>query len=228
MFHISERLKTVASMVPKCNTAADIGTDHGYVPAYLLLSEKCERVIASDIAAGPCLAAEQTRNKYGLQLNMDIRMAPGLQGLYPGEADAVVIAGMGGATIAAILEECPEVTEAIRTFVLQPMNASAMLRQWLSGHCFRIVDEQLCMENGHIYVIIQTVHSLEKHLLSEIEAELGPCILKKQPALWRESATGKAEQLQNMLAQMQGSETAKSSEKFKKTAQLLEEIKRLL
>ena len=108
MLRIGERLQTVASLVPPCHTVADIGTDHGYVPACLALSGQCRRVIASDIAEGPCQAAIETRNKYKLHNEMEIRMAPGLQGLRAGEAETVVIAGMGGATIAGILEESPE------------------------------------------------------------------------------------------------------------------------
>ena len=109
MIHIGERLKTVASMVPLCQTMADIGTDHGYVPAYLALSGQCRHVIASDIAEGPCRAAAETRDRYSLFGQMEIRTAPGLKGLRAGEAEAVVIAGMGGATIVSILEEDPEI-----------------------------------------------------------------------------------------------------------------------
>ena len=89
MLNLGERLQTVAAMVPPCHTMADIGTDHGYVPAWLVLAGKCRRAIASDIAEGPCQAAAETRNKYTLSGAMVIRNASGLQGLQAGEAEAV-------------------------------------------------------------------------------------------------------------------------------------------
>ena len=155
MLHIGERLNTVASMVPTCHTMADIGTDHGYLPAYLLLTGRCHKVIASDIAEGPCKAAMETRNRYNLHNEMIIRTAPGLQGLLAEEAEAAVIAGMGGTTIVGILNESPEIAASVRTFVLQPMNAENILRQWLVRHGYQIAEEALCKENGRIYIIIK-------------------------------------------------------------------------
>ena len=224
MFPISERLKTVAAMVPACHTVADIGTDHGYVPAFLIRTGQCVHVIASDIAEGPCAAARETQARYGLQDVMEVRKAPGLQGLKIGEAQAVVIAGMGGATILRILEERPDITDTVETFVLQPMNAANLLRQWLTEHNFAIVEETLCKENDHIYIIMKAVHTAQKQELSEMEQELGPCILKNKPVMWPEYITEKAERCHHLLTQMEHSETAKQSEKYKTTQKLLKQL----
>lgn len=228
MFHIGERLKTVASMVPVCQTMADIGTDHGYVPAYLALSGQCRHVIASDIAEGPCRAAAETRNRYNLYDQMEIRTAPGLKGLQAGEAEAVVIAGMGGATIVGILEEAPEITAAIETFVLQPMNAANLLRRWLVQHGYRIVDEALCKENGHIYVIIKAVPAGKKQELSVIEEELGPCIMENKPALWQEFIQEKSEHYRRLLRQMEVSSAAMNSDKYKDIKNMFEKVDALI
>jgi tRNA (adenine22-N1)-methyltransferase len=224
MFHLGERLQTVAAMVPPCHTMADIGTDHGYVPAYLALSGQCRCVIASDIATGPCQAAAETRNRYNLHDNMEIRTAPGLQGLHAGEAEAVVIAGMGGATILSILEESPEIAATVQTFVLQPMNAANLLRQWLTRHGYRIAEEALCKENEHIYIIIKAVHTEETQVLCPLEAELGPCILEKKPALWAEYIQGKAENYRRLLRQMEASPAAMNSDKYKNVKKLLSQV----
>lgn len=224
MLQISERLKTVASMVPPCHTAADIGTDHGYVPAYLLLTEQCKYVIASDIAEGPCEAARETRDKYGLQQVMDVRTAPGLQGLAANEAEAVVIAGMGGATIAAILDESPDICKTVNAFILQPMNAAGLLRQWLCDHGYRIAEESLCKENGHIYVIIKALHAVEKQTLSLPERELGPCLINEKPALWPEYYREKVTRYRFLLQQMRRSPAAMESEKYKTLKELLGQL----
>ena len=221
MLPISERLKTVASMVPPCHTAADIGTDHGYVPAYLLLTGQCDCVIASDIAEGPCEAARETRDKYGLEKVMEVRTAPGLQGLAAGEAEAVMIAGMGGATIVTILDESPDICKTVNTFILQPMNAAGLLRQWLTDHGFRIAEECLCKENGHIYVIIKALHAIEKQPLSLPERELGPCLINEKPALWPEYYREKVTRYRFLLQQMRRSPAAMQSEKYKTLEKLL-------
>ncbi len=228
MLRIGERLQTVASLVPPCHTVADIGTDHGYVPVSLALSGQCRRVIASDIAEGPCQAATETRNRYKLHNEMEIRMAPGLKGLRPGEAETVVIAGMGGATIVGILEEAPEITASVKTFVLQPMNAAGLLRRWLAQHGYRIMEEALCKENKIIYSIIKAVHGEEKQELSSLEEEFGPCILGKKPALWQEYLEGKAEHYRRLLRQMAASPAAVNSAKYDNLKKMLAQVDGLL
>ena len=228
MLRIGERLQTVASMVPPCHTVADIGTDHGYVPACLVRSGQCRRVIASDIAEGPCQAATETRNKYKLHNKMEIRMAPGLQGLRAGEAETVVIAGMGGATIVGILEESPEITASVTTFVLQPMNAASLLRRWLVQHGCRIVEEELCKENKHIYSIIKAVHGEEKQELSLLEEEFGPIILEKKPVLWQEYIEGKAEHYRRLLGQMAASPAAVNTAKYNELKKLFAQVDGLI
>ena len=228
MLRIGERLQTVASLVPPCHTVADIGTDHGYVPACLALSGRCRHVIASDIAEGPCQAATETRNKYKLHNEMEIRMAPGLQGLRAGEAETVVIAGMGGATITGILEESPEIAASVTTFVLQPMNAAGLLRRWMTQHGYHIVEEALCKENKHIYSIIKAVHGERKQELSPLEEEFGPCILEKRPALWQEYIEGKAEHFRRLLRQMAASPAAVNSIKYNNLKKLLAQVDGLI
>lgn len=228
MLQLGERLYTAASMLPSCHTMADIGTDHGYLPAYLALSGLCRRVIASDIAEGPCQAAEQTRRKYNLYNEMEIRTAPGLQGLRPGEVEAVVIAGMGGTAIAGILDESPVISASVNVFVLQPMNAAGVLRQWLTGHGYQIAEEALCKENGHIYIIIKAIHAKSRQELSPLEAELGPCILKEPPALWPEYVKSKAEHYRRLLRQMELSAAAMNSDKYRKLKNLLEQVDGLI
>ena len=230
MLRIGERLNTVTSMVPPCYTVADIGTDHGYVPAYLVLSGKCRRAIASDIAEGPCQAAAETRNRFDLYNEMEVRMAPGLRGLHTGDAETVVIAGMGGTTIMSILEESPEIAASVRTFVLQPMNAANLLRQWLAQHKYAIEEEALCKENNHIYIIIKAVHTEEIRELSPLETELGPCILKSKSAsaLWQEYIQGKADHYRRLLRQMGNSVAAADSDKYKNLKNMLVQVDGLI
>ena len=207
MLHIGERLHTAASMVPPCHTMADIGTDHGYLPAYLIMSGRCRQVIASDIAEGPCQAAMETRNRYNLQNTMEIRTAPGLQGLRAG---------------------APEIAASVGIFVLQPMNAANLLRRWLAQHDYCIAEEALCKEHGHIYTVIKAVHAESRQELSSLEAELGPYILKEKPVLWQEFVKGKAEHYRHLLRQMEISAAAMNSDKYKNLKNLLAQVDGLI
>ena len=224
MFSISERLKAVASLVPKSRTVVDIGTDHGYLPSYLVLSGQCESAIASDIAEGPCKAAAETRIKYGLQGVIEIRKVSGLHGLAVGEADTAVIAGMGGTTILNILKESYELAKTIKTFVLQPMNAEGILRRWLTENKFSICEEILCKEKGHIYIIMMIRPSVKKQTLSLLEQEIGPCIIRKKPEFWDEYLNRKAISICRILQQMENSGNARESKKFKNLKLLLAQI----
>ena len=93
---LSKRLETVASFVPKGSNIADIGTDHGYVPIYLVREGQAEHAVAMDVRKGPLERARAHVEAAGLGSRIDVRLSDGLAGLKPGEADCVVIAGMGG------------------------------------------------------------------------------------------------------------------------------------
>ncbi len=86
---------------------------------------------------------------------MDFRLCDGLSGIDPDEVDAIVIAGMGGETIAAILEAAPWTVKGEYLLLLQPMTMQHILRPWLQGNGFRITDERLVCEGDSIYTIIQ-------------------------------------------------------------------------
>ena len=119
--HIDRRLETIANLVPQGCVLADIGTDHAYLPVWLLEKQRIARAIAGDIAAGPCQAARTTVAQYGQHENVEVRQGSGLKVLSPGEADCIAIAGMGASTIISILDDDMEVAQSAKLLVLQPM-----------------------------------------------------------------------------------------------------------
>ena len=100
---LTPRLRAVANMVPAGARLADVGTDHAYLPACLLQEGVLQRAVVSDLRRGPLDRARATAERYSLTERMDFRLCDGLSGIDPDEVDAIVIAGMGGETIAAIL-----------------------------------------------------------------------------------------------------------------------------
>lgn len=150
---LGSRLRAIASLVPACRVLADIGADHGYIPAALLLEGRVERAIAADIGAGPLARARSTAEKYGLADCMELRLGDGLNVLAPGEADVIVIAGMGGDAISEILAAAPWSREK-GLLLLQPMSKAEVLRRWLPQNGYRVEGERLAQERGVLYPVL--------------------------------------------------------------------------
>ena len=120
--------------MPQGARLADVGTDHGYLPVWLLQHGRIESAIASDINALPLDHARATAREYGVTERMDFRLCPGLAKIKAEECDAIAIAGMGGETILGILEAAPWTHEDVHTLILQPQTKIDLLRCWLCGH----------------------------------------------------------------------------------------------
>ena len=151
---LTPRLRTAADLVPAGARLADIGTDHAYLPAALLLEGKIPYAIAADLRHGPLLRARETAAEYGCRDKMGFRLCDGLKGIRPEETDAIVIAGMGGETIAQILAAAPWVRERNVPLVLQPMSSLPDLRGWLFQNGYQIEEERLAREEDAIYVVM--------------------------------------------------------------------------
>ena len=146
---LSDRLQTIAAHVAQGETVADIGTDHGYIPIWLLSRGITEKVILTDINQGPLEKARGNFLKWMPASVPDLRQGPGLSVLAPGEADDIIIAGMGGILIGRILEAHPEVVASADRLILQPRNHSFTLRSQLRHlQGFVITDEEIALESG--------------------------------------------------------------------------------
>ena len=149
---LSPRLAAIAARVPPGFRLADIGTDHAYLPAYLLLEGTIPSAVASDVNRGPLDRGRETARQAGVEEKIDFRLSDGLNGLEADEADVIVIAGMGGELIARILSEAPWTREKL--LLLQPMTAQPELRRWLNGNGYRIEGEAVVREGQKLYVIL--------------------------------------------------------------------------
>lgn len=148
------RLRLIAGLVPEGRAMADVGTDHGLLPIALVGSGRSPRAIATDLNEGPLRSAREQIRSAGLESRIETRRGDGLSALSPGEAPVIVIAGMGGATAAGILERGRQVAAASERLILQPMNAGGRLRRWLVSNGFRLIDEEIVRDSHRLYVII--------------------------------------------------------------------------
>lgn len=172
MITLTTRLQQVANMVPQGTCMADIGTDHGYVPIYLVEKGIMDRAIACDIHQGPLERAKENLISSGLAEKISLRLGGGLAPLAKGEVEGVTICGMGGLMIRQILEDEAEKAAALFWMILQPQNHVADLKYFLSRHHFRIEKESLCLEGGQLYEMMKVVPG-DMTPVSLLEAEIG-------------------------------------------------------
>lgn len=176
------RLEAIVSLIDKCDTVADIGTDHGYAAEMALRENLCKKVIATDINKGPLSSAVNHLSEIGLSDVVDFRLGGGLTVIEKNEVDCAVIAGMGGDLIASILEESKDVSESIGLFVLQPMTNIDVLRKYLYNNGYDIAEEIMVKELHHYYFIMKVIR---KNTACEdvIYYEISKCLFKKRDRL---------------------------------------------
>ncbi|MCI9375405.1 MAG: SAM-dependent methyltransferase [Oscillibacter sp.] len=151
---LTPRLQLLADQVPPGARLADVGTDHAYLPVWLRLHGRVVSAIACDLREGPLARARETGRAYGAD-EIDFRLGDGLSVVSPEEADTIVIAGMGGENIAAILEQAPWTADGVHRLLLQPMTRAEVLRRFLMEHGYAIRREILVRDRGTLYPVME-------------------------------------------------------------------------
>ena len=152
--HLSKRLEEVASMVQNGNRVADVGTDHGYIPIFLVKEQKVPSAIAMDVRKGPLERAILHIKEYHVEDKIQARLSDGLEKLNAGEADTVVIAGMGGELMIRILQQGKHMWETVSQWVLSPQSELDEVRHFLTSSGFVIARESMLEEDGKFYVVM--------------------------------------------------------------------------
>ena len=212
---IDSRIKAVLNFVEKNSRVADIGADHGYLSIELIKSGRASFVVASDLNPKPLDAAKKNIAAAGLSDFIEVRLGDGLKVLREGEVDTICVAGMGGALIAEILNDSPQILKPARQLILQPMNAPEKILSWLKNNSWYVADIDLAEVGGIIYEIISAVKN---------PAQIAAVTKKETSPLLEKFTEQKISKLQRVLAEMSKSPTAVASEKF---SQIQEEIQAL-
>ena len=152
---VSARLEAIGRLIPANSRVADVGTDHAYLPVWLIERKISPFVIATDLHAGPLEAAKGSAKRAGIERGISFRLADGLEAVSPHEIDTVVIAGMGGETISGILRRTPWLTEGAYRLILQPQSKIPQLMDDLAEQGFRVLDQHLVKDGGRIYPIYE-------------------------------------------------------------------------
>ncbi|MDD1380529.1 tRNA (adenine(22)-N(1))-methyltransferase TrmK [Limosilactobacillus reuteri] len=184
--HLSARLACVASLVPAGARVADIGSDHAYLPAALVLDGKIDFAIAGEVVKGPYENAVREIKDHQLEGRVIPRLADGLAAIEPADkVDTITIAGMGGSLIASILEKDKNKLTGIKRLVLQPNVGESQLREWLMNNYYQIMNEKIIEEDNHIYEIIVAEPSVVPFRYSKYELDFGPFLLENKGPVFR-------------------------------------------
>lgn len=196
MLRLSDRLAVIADFVQKGETVADIGTDHGLLPIFLIQRNISPKVVLSDIKPGPLEKARANLSVHLPEMKADLRLGGGLDTLENGEVDTVIIAGMGGLMIKNILEADPMKTRSFSKFILQPRNGQDKLRIWLYKHGYTIVKERLVRERNYIceVLVVETTATVDMEArkasfssrLENLEFEINPLLFSGKDPLLKE------------------------------------------
>lgn len=179
---LSQRLETVASFVPSGAVVADIGSDHAYLPCYLVHKGVASRAIAGEVVKGPYESAERQVRTEGLTAQITVRLADGLAAVQPEDhVDTVTIAGMGGPLIVSILEKHPQSLQTVTRLILQPNIHAKVIREWAMRNGWALTDEVILEEDNKIYEVL--VLQRGPMTLTEQEVLFGKFLtLRKAPA----------------------------------------------
>ena len=211
---LSGRLLAIAEMVPQVDTVADIGCDHGKLAVWLVQNGRARRAVCGDISAPSLEKARKKAAEEGLADRISARVGSGLSVLAPGEADAAVIAGMGGELITSILEDDPDKTPDV--LVLSCHSMADVLRGWLADNGFRFEDEVLIEEGRHFYPVMR-VRRGQGTALTEVEREFGPVLLRKKPEALRKLLDRRIREAQRIYAELERADSPRKTELLRET-----------
>lgn len=216
---LSSRLQLVADFIPKGFILADIGSDHAYLPCYVVKKGVVPYAIAGEVVEGPFQSALKQVREEGLSELISVRKGNGLEVIDDNEVDCITIAGMGGTLISTILEEGKSKLKAVKRLILQPNISAISIRQWLLNNDFELIKEEIIEEDGKIYEVLVAERGVPlKPYQSDIDKGLlmGPYLLKSKNNVFEKKWLEEKRNWENILLQLsRASETEENIQKIK-------------
>lgn len=214
---LSKRLEKVAAFVPQNAVVADIGSDHAYLPCYLVHQGIVEKAIAGEVVKGPYQSACNEVKQEQLQNNIEVRLADGMEAVELEDGvTAVTIAGMGGPLIATILNKDLARLQTVQRLILQPNIHAYAIRQWAQTNGWAIIAEEILCEDEKIYEVL--VLERGQQILSNLELLVGPHLMQSKNEVFRTKWQAEIDQWEYILT---------SIEKIEQTDAIIEKRKQL-
>lgn len=223
MIRLSKRLQAVADQMFSDGVAADIGCDHAFVSIYLVSTGKASAAIAMDVNPGPLERAAAHIREAGLEEKISLRLSDGLDKLEAGEADTLIISGMGGALTERILRGKQTAVQSVKELVLSPQSEVYKVRYCLHEIGFRITFEQMVRDKGKYYVVMRAVPGRE-HYLESIEYTYGKCLIESGDPVFGEYMEREEKRVRRILEQFPRQENPEEREKLEQEYQNIREV----
>lgn len=181
---LNKRLKAITELIEPCEVLMDVGSDHGFLPLYLLLNKKIKHAIIGEINQGPLEQAKKNFRDYA-NLSVSYLLSDGLKQNNQ-KLDAVVIAGMGYETIEHIFLQDIEQFKSISQILIQSNTKNDQLRQFLNDNHFSIIDESIVKDRKYFYPVIKVKYDQNKQLLNKSEILFGPILIQKNTDIFKD------------------------------------------
>ncbi len=225
---LSKRLKAVADYIDNGARLADIGSDHAYLPTYLMQKLVIDFAVAGEVVKGPFEIAKNHVAEADLSDRIVVRLANGLGAIEnTDKIDTIVIAGMGGILISEILEAGKEKLSPVKRLILQPNNHEESLRQWLVNHQFVIKKEEILLEAGKFYEIIvaEPLSKLMTEKLSVNDLTFGPFLSKEKSTVFQQKWQKELNTLNKIIARLPEEQAKKRQEVLNQIARIEEVLR---
>lgn len=224
---MNKRLQTMIKYIEPGRGFIDVGTDHGYLPAWMAGHGYRGNIIASDINPGPLKKAEENAEKLGLEGRIKFLLCDGLEACPPNDVDTIIIAGMGGDMICRILDMAEWCMDRRYKLILQPVTKAEILRYWLVNNEFEIFREELVSDKGIVYQLLVARFG-GKLKLNDAELFLGKKSLCSDPVLYEQQRTKLIQRFEAAVDGMEHSrQKGAGAPALKLYRQILEELRQL-
>ncbi len=170
---LDSRLMAIANLVRKDKAFADIGTDHAYLPVYLVENGIIQKAIAADLRFGPLENARDAVVSYGFTQQIELRLSDGLDNFRENEVEEIAVAGMGGLLISQFIERTGWLKNENIHLILQPMTHVEELRKTLFDNGF-IIDKEVVAENGDkLYIVLSVYYYNDATAYTDLDLIVG-------------------------------------------------------
>lgn len=212
---LSDRLKMVAQLVNSCNTIADIGTDHGYIPIWLIKNNVCKYAIATDVSKGSCDKAQNNVNINRLNEFIDVRCGNGLEVIDVGKdnVDTIIISGMGGLLMIDVLNSKIDVVNKAKQLVLQPQRDINKVREFIINNGFKIENETIIKDKDKIYIAINAIKGTDKNY-SEKDLYFGKFLPYENSHVFKEYVNIEMNKLNNAIINIKANLNDENIERY--------------
>ncbi len=212
---LSKRLRYVASLVGKNDIIQDVGSDHAFLPIYLVANNLVKKAYASEVNKGPYLTSLNNVKKYNLEDKIIVLKKDGLEDL-ASDVNTLTICGMGGGLIADILEKGKKNLTNVKNLILAPNIGEEKVRKWLMDNNYKTKNEEIIKEEGKFYEIIKARKAINKVFYTEEELMFGPLLLKNKSNSFIDKWMLEAKKIEKVLKKIKDKDSKAYLENLKK------------